>query len=540
MNQFDDIEPGYWQYVKIWSLQYTLEELCYPGKKVAFPSLDGIRALSMCWVLLGHTVAFDQGNIANMADGLQPHGMLSTFTGQVFVQGPLSVDSFFFLSGFLGTYLCIKKLKLKDGNLPKLLSKVPWIYILRWLRLAIPLIFVMLWMIGISPLLYLMGPRHPAPPNCIKENFIYNMLFVVRDAYSGLDGLMNICVGQTWYLQVDMRVFLFIPIVGVVYNFSPEVCLFGSFVAWLVGCVITGHEISKYDVSPILINTPDLTDPAHFDELYDLYFAIRFRYAAMVVGIIFGIIWHRYVVERGVRKWSQLQAIIIFCFMSIFLMTSCYGAYSSFQHPACGYIMHDSEGCGSHWSKAEKIWFGALNHSVWCMGLACLCALCFTDQFPFANAMLSHDFWKPIARLSFMMYLTQIEVSQYFHGNQISTVRYTTWWLVWSFCAFFGTTALAAVFFHCLVEAPFNKLVKFGFSKIMPPPPKKDALLAKGEEARNSSINSSLSPGSTKSKRSDIQGTSAIISSNTGPEGITVQGEGTTQATAPTPKFVHF
>jgi len=83
-------------------------------------------------------------------------GMLSTFAGQVFVQGPLSVDSFFFLSGFLGTYVAVRKLKADYAM--DVLPKFPWVYILRWLRLVIPMIFVSLWMLGISPLFTEIGP----------------------------------------------------------------------------------------------------------------------------------------------------------------------------------------------------------------------------------------------------------------------------------------------------------------------------------------------------------------------------------------------
>ena len=67
---------------------------------------------------------------------------------------------------------------------------------LSWLRLAIPLVFVMLWQIGIGTLLQEIGPENTYP-GCKDEKFLYNMFFLVRDVYSGIEGITNLCVGQT-------------------------------------------------------------------------------------------------------------------------------------------------------------------------------------------------------------------------------------------------------------------------------------------------------------------------------------------------------
>jgi len=242
---------------------------------------------------------------------------------------------------------------------------------------------------------------------------LYNLLFIVRDVYDGLDGVMNTCIGQTWYLWVDMRVFLFIPIIAMVYNFVNEhIAILGVFVAWLIGTIFTGIHFHKYDIFPSIINPPDALDPSEFDEIYDSYFSIRFRFPAMLVGVMFGLLWCKYL--KQIPKWNRIQQGLIFSAMTVFLMTSCYGMYDAYQNRACSAVNPALTDCGSGWSKNKKAWFGALNRSVWCMGLSLLCCLCFKDQFPFANAFLSHDFQKPLARLSFMMYLTQIEFSNYF------------------------------------------------------------------------------------------------------------------------------
>ena len=46
-----------------------------------------------------------------------------------------------------------------------------------------------------------------------------------------------------------MRVFIFIPLVAILYNISPEFTLFGSLISWITGVYILGHAIYKYDFS---------------------------------------------------------------------------------------------------------------------------------------------------------------------------------------------------------------------------------------------------------------------------------------------------
>jgi len=387
-----------------------------------------------------------------------------------------------------------RKLRAKEWR--DVLPKLPWVYILRWLRLVVPMIFVMLWMIGISPLFWEVGPA-PNPKNCKNEDFLYNMLFLVRDVYDGMDGITHTCIGQTWYLWVDMRVFIFIPIIAIVNNFASDyLAMVGVFAAWLGGTIDTGMHYHKYDIFPSIANPPDAVfDPNEIAREYNSYFAIRYRFPAMLVGVMFALLWHKYL--KDIPRWTRVQQCAIFSAMSVFLMSTCYGMYSAYQHAACTPVNPTFTDCGSGWSTTKKALFGALNRSVWCMGLSLLCCLCFKDQFPFANAFLSHDFQKPLARLSFMMYLTQIEVSNYFLRNSNVVTRYSIWYLVWQYMGFLGSVILASIFMHCIAEAPFNKLIGNllgGFVK-KAQPRKEDSLLPPENEKKKRLSGASLNSG---------------------------------------------
>ena len=105
----------------------------------AITSINGIRVISMFWVILCHThvsVAMF-GKIDNASSLL--YNVAPRFTFQAILNGFFSVDSFFFLSGVLAAYLTLQEMAQRKGKFPILMY-----YIHRYLRLTPTLAFVML------------------------------------------------------------------------------------------------------------------------------------------------------------------------------------------------------------------------------------------------------------------------------------------------------------------------------------------------------------------------------------------------------------
>ena len=96
--------------------------------------LHGIRFLSMTWVILGHTFYFSLPYVDNPVWALNT--IQNSWTMEAVEQGLFSVDSFFFLSGLLVSYIFLKRRSSKY----QLTSPLTWVKVIlhRYVRLLPP------------------------------------------------------------------------------------------------------------------------------------------------------------------------------------------------------------------------------------------------------------------------------------------------------------------------------------------------------------------------------------------------------------------
>jgi hypothetical protein len=82
-----------------------------PTERDKFSILDGIRAISILWIILSHTMAVTSSiGIMNPAAILPPTGFLKDVSAQIFMSARFAVDTFFFISGFLVVLSLLKRL----------------------------------------------------------------------------------------------------------------------------------------------------------------------------------------------------------------------------------------------------------------------------------------------------------------------------------------------------------------------------------------------------------------------------------------------
>ena len=169
--------------------------------------LNGIRVLSMAWIILGHTYYYAMNTA--LANPLIPLEFLTMFSFNIVSTATYAVDIFFWLSGFLGVYILLNTTRKRNGKM----KFSGLIYLHRFLRI-IPLYVITLlffWFImsavGSGPIFfqyYEMRASHCQNTWWIHFLFINNFDEIADNA--------NECMGWTWYLPNDMQFFLLIPI----------------------------------------------------------------------------------------------------------------------------------------------------------------------------------------------------------------------------------------------------------------------------------------------------------------------------------------
>ncbi|KAJ1363086.1 hypothetical protein KIN20_022853 [Parelaphostrongylus tenuis] len=193
-----------------------------PLKEGILRSLASIRFISMTWVAAGHSIA-----AATLSESLLPTAALwNPLLSTTISNGFLSVDTFFLLSGILVAYLFFKS----RPSLKFVKNPITWVlyYVHRYLRLTPPMM-LFIWFYVIT-LPFTNGPWIAAVPmdkrlgavqgrlrGC-QQHWWRDMLYINNFFTDSED-----CYGITWYLAVDMQLYIVAPAFLIALYISPLV-----------------------------------------------------------------------------------------------------------------------------------------------------------------------------------------------------------------------------------------------------------------------------------------------------------------------------
>ncbi|XP_020624607.1 nose resistant to fluoxetine protein 6-like [Orbicella faveolata] len=206
-------------------------------------SINGMRVLSMWWVILGHTYDFSRRIPVTISNLPTFYDIIHRFTFQAVGNGTYSVDSFFFLSGLLVAYLWLPHMEKKNGKLP--LFKY---YFHRFWRLTPTYMFVLLFL---DKLLRFLGEG----PLWHPEKFAYqcrkywwtNLLYINNFYPTSFDAQ---CMGWTWYLANDMQFYIIAPaILFTAYRFRLRGLLVIVGVLMSISFITTAILVAHYDIA---------------------------------------------------------------------------------------------------------------------------------------------------------------------------------------------------------------------------------------------------------------------------------------------------
>ena len=164
----------------------------------SFLFINGIRVLSLMWVIIGHSLAFGLAYSSNVLDVLV---WSHNFLFQFIISAVLSVDTFFVLSGFLTAVLFIRQVK-KEGKLSFRLMILYYVH--RYIRLTPVFLLMILISINLTPY-FGHGPVYPSQQGfetkgCRTQYWWTSILYVGNLVKSD-----DMCLGIAWYLHNDMQ-----------------------------------------------------------------------------------------------------------------------------------------------------------------------------------------------------------------------------------------------------------------------------------------------------------------------------------------------
>ncbi|XP_011213223.2 nose resistant to fluoxetine protein 6 [Bactrocera dorsalis] len=342
------------------------------------PSIHGLRAFSMAWVILGHTciVVFKYSDNMEMRKEVEKN-----FFFQAITNGPFSVDTFFFISGFLVSYLYFRtNAKGKLNKLTKGTSELAagtahffGLVAYRFMRLTAPYMFV-LGVVQVS-MKYLAAYSIFDPPTMDHEtcpqywwrNLLYiNTLFPVD----------QMCMLWSWYLANDTQFYIIgaiILIIGVRhFKLAAFTTLFFLVSSWITTAVIAFTNNHR----------PDTDDPlALFDKIYDKPWT---RLGPYLIGMAVG--WILFRTNCKIRL-PRLTVATLWVLAMLNLFVLVFGLYRA------------------ELSQFMAAAYSSLSHSAWALSLAWITIACSTGYGGYINTLLSAPCLYPFSRVTYCAYL---------------------------------------------------------------------------------------------------------------------------------------
>ncbi|XP_055606762.1 nose resistant to fluoxetine protein 6 isoform X2 [Uranotaenia lowii] len=362
------------------------------------PSIHGLRSLSMLWVILGHTMIV----VFKYSDNMELRKIVEQeVLFQAILNGAYSVDTFFFISGFLVSYIYFRtnakgKLEVLSKGVNEFTAGTYHFIGLvgyRFVRLTTPYFYV-LGVVEVT-MRYLEQNSVFEPPTrdhvtCPKywwRNILYiNTLFPVE----------QMCMLWSWYLADDTQFYIIGAIILIIavrhFKFAAAVMTCFMVSSWAT----TGYIAFSNN------HMPNADDPfALFDKIYDKPWT---RLGPYLIGMSLGWILFKTNCKIHMPKivvasgWTISLGMILYLLFGLFNTTLTRFAAAA---------------------------YSALCHTAWALSCAWVILACSTGHGGWANKLLSAPILYPFSRVTYCAYLIHPLVNRIYAMESDSPIHMT-------------------------------------------------------------------------------------------------------------------
>ncbi|XP_068561716.1 O-acyltransferase like protein [Cebidichthys violaceus] len=420
------------RWLQAFSLQTTSRGVFSTSSSIpggGYSSLNGVRVLSLLWIMCGHSAQFPViNNLDNYKDWKEsaernPLHVL-TIGGPVF----LAVDTFLLLGGLLSARSLLGSIHRAEDQLsPGLVAS----YLFRRIQRIQPLhLFIMCLTIGLISLVQ-WGPYWfpfiDSMMDC-KTYWWANVLLI-----SNLLPVHEICIPWTWYLSLDFQCYATTPLLVYFHRLNRGVFLVVAggllLMTTVVGAVITA-----------LLQLPVFQPSTLTSENYVLSYYVRphTRYGPFLIGVLTGIYLTTKKHQLLKHKWQA--ALGWFCCLS--LMAAVVGlAYVLRETPPRPSVPHAL--------------YQGLHRPLWALAVSWIILACEEGYGGLIKRLLSLGFWVPLSNISFACYLSHPVFIILYIGLQETPIHYTDINFMYLFLGHLLLTLAVSCVLTVLVEKPY-------------------------------------------------------------------------------------
>ncbi|XP_052756169.1 O-acyltransferase like protein-like [Galleria mellonella] len=427
----------------------TLRLVTYTPVPGALECLDGIRAIAMLWVIIGHTYQMFV-TAPTMHNPLDLLYFLRSFWSLWITAAPITVDTFFMLSGLLLIYTIAGK-----TTRSTLLKNLHLFYLSRYLRLFPVLAASILLQ---ASLFYRVtdGPvwESVAQQTYQCRKYWWSTLLYIQNYYNP----RFTCIPNTWYLAVDFQLFLISPIilVGVIGTTKRTawITLTTALLASITGSSIFNF-IMRFTAANFVVGSTREDRPDYFT----LYYVNTLpRASPFFVGMIFGYILY---LCRGKEIIMSKIQITFLWFLTIVVSSGIICSHYIVLRPDW-----------DNWIVDALI--NSYMRPLWALSICWMIFACTHGYGGPINWILSHPMWKILARLSYTMYVFHYPLMFVVNGSLVTPLYFSDEFAIHKAMTDFVIAVLAAYIITLFVDAPCSVLIKHflgGFIKQAPKKP---------------------------------------------------------------------
>ncbi|KAG8599205.1 hypothetical protein GDO81_002938 [Engystomops pustulosus] len=367
-----------------------------------YPTLNGIRILSLLWIISGHTSMLS--GVLNIDNSLEWLSNVLEKPQYIYVvSGPyfLGVDAFFFL-------------RIQPLHLTSILIFIGLVSLVKWGIFREMLKF---------------------HSDSCRVGWWANILLI-----NNFMSLQKTCLGWTWYLSADFQFHLTVPLVIFLYVRAKRVMI-AVVTLTCAASVITTTFISYFLKLPI--HNPKCESQCRENYWAEYYERPYCRYGPFLVGMILAILL---VGKQSLYFKNRTQAALGWISALALMLTVI----------SLAFVLDDTQ---SSYSVMAALYQG-LHRTLWAVVLGLIFILCHEGYGGIVTTLLSFDVWGFLSKISYAGYLVHPIIIYFYCGLQEELFHYQDLNMLYLFIGHCALTFIVALLFTVLVEIPFQRLMQ--------------------------------------------------------------------------------